>query len=90
MNLVCGDRRSPEQRESYMGEGALLCGSSGPILALHDAVVSCGAAKRDAIPLIVRAHARKGAGPRHATLEVVDMGRLEIRARGLIVAPILV
>jgi hypothetical protein len=57
MYLVSGNRRSPEQRESYMRKSALLRGSCSPILALHHAVIGCGAAKRDSISLIVGAHA---------------------------------
>ena len=56
-----------------MGERPLLCCSGRPIFALHHAVVRRGAAKRDAISLIVDAHARKGAAPSDAPLEMVDM-----------------
>ena len=73
MDLVCRDRRSLEQRQSYMGERPLLCCSGRPIFALHHAVVRRGAAKRDTISLIVGAHARKGAAPNDAPLEMVDM-----------------
>jgi hypothetical protein len=71
--LVCGDRRSPEQRQSYVGEDALLCCPGRPILSLYNAVVGCGTTKRDAISLIVSAHAREGAAPGDATLEMEDM-----------------
>ena len=73
VDLVCGNRRSPEQGQSYMGEGALLCCPGGPIFSLHHAVIGCGAAKCDAISLIVGAHARKCAAPGNLTFEMVDM-----------------
>jgi len=88
--LVCGDRRSPEQRESYVSEGTLLCCAAGPILPLHHSVVSCRTAKRDSISLIVGTHACKGAAPGDSTFEMVDMRRFEVWACGLIVAAILV
>jgi hypothetical protein len=59
--LIFGNRRSPEQCESYMGEGALLRSSGGPIFSLHRAVIRCGTAKRDPIPLFISTHACKGA-----------------------------
>jgi len=90
MYLVCGDRRSPEQRESYVSEGTLLCCSSGPILSLHHPVVSCGTAKRDTIPPVIGAHAGKGAAPCDSTFEMVDMRRFKVRSGCLVVAAILV
>src|SRR5713226_5753968 len=53
--LVCRDRRSPEQRQSYMREGALLRSSRAPILSLHHAVVGRRTAKSDAVSLVVGA-----------------------------------
>ncbi len=90
MYLIGGDRRSPEQRQSYVGESALLSGSPGPILSLHHAVVSCGTSKRDPICLIVCAHARECAAPGDSTFEMVDMRRFEVCTCRLIVAAIFV
>src|SRR5580658_7775519 len=88
--LICGTRRSPEQSESYMREGALLRSSGGPVLPLHHAVICCGTAKRDPIPFFVRARTRKGAAASNSAFEVVDIGRFEVCTRRLIVAAILV
>lgn len=71
--LVSGNRRSPKQGQSYVSEGTLLCCSAAPILSLHHAVVSCGTAKRDAISLVVGAHAREGAASGDSAFEMVDM-----------------
>ena len=90
MNLVCRDRRSPEQRQSYVGVRALLRRSRSPILPLHHAVVRCGAAKRDPISLIVSANASKGAAPGDPALKMVYMRRLQVWACWLIVAAILI
>jgi hypothetical protein len=54
--LVCRDRRSPEQRQSDVGEHALLRRSGRPIFSLHYTVVCCGTPERNTIFLIVRAH----------------------------------
>src|SRR6266850_1297264 len=88
--LVGGDRRSPEQRQSYVREGASLRSSRTPILPLHRAVVRCGAPKCDPISSIVRAESCKGAAPGDSALEMVDMRRFEVCAGRLIVAAILV
>ena len=56
-----------------MSERALLGRSRSPILSMHYAVVRCGAAERDPIPLIVRTYARKSTAPRDATFEMVDI-----------------
>ena len=73
MDLIGGDRRSPEQRQSYVREGSLLGCAPGPILALHHAVVGGRTAERDPIPLIVRAHAGESAAAGDATLEMIDV-----------------
>jgi len=73
VNLICGDRRSPEQRESYVGEDALLRRAGGPIFAVHHAVVGGGAAEGDAVTLIVGAHAGEGAAAGNAAFEMVDV-----------------
>ena len=73
VDLVCRDRRSPEERQSYMGESSLLCCSSRPILSLHHPVVCCGAAKREPIPLIVCAHAGESAAPGDSAFKMVNM-----------------
>ena len=90
MDLVCGDRRPPKQRKSYMSERTLLRGSGGPILSLHHAVVRCRTAKGDPISLIVGAHAGKGAAPGNLAFEMVDMRRLEVCTGRLIVTAILI
>jgi len=71
-------------------EGTVLRWSGTPIFSLHHAAVGCRTAKRDAVSLIVRAHACKGAAPGNATFEVLDMGRFEVWACRLIVAAIFV
>ena len=90
MDLVCRDRRSPEQRQSYMGERPLLCCSGCPVFALHHAVVRRGAAKRDAISLIVGPHAGEGAAASDSTFEMINVRWFEIGACRLIVIAVLV
>ena len=90
VNLIRGDNLSPEKRKSYVGESSLLSGASGPVIAGHDAVIGRGAAECDSISLIVGAHAGEGAATGYFSFEVINMRRLEVRARGLIVASVLV
>jgi hypothetical protein len=90
VNLISGDRRSPEERQSYVSEGALLCRAAGPILTLHYAIVGRWTAKRDAISAIVGAHSGEGTASGHSTLEVENVRRFKVRPSGLIVAAILV
>jgi hypothetical protein len=73
-----------------MGESTLLRRAGAPILALHYTVVGGGTAKRDAIPLIVGAHTRKGAAAGDSAFEMVDMRRFKVCACRLIVTAILV
>ena len=73
-----------------MCEGTLLCCASSPIVSLHDAVIGGWAAKRDAVSLIVGAHARKGAAASDSTFEMVDVRGFEVWASRLIVAAILI
>lgn len=90
VNLIRGNRRSPEQRESYMCESTLLRSSASPILSLHHTVVSRRTAKSDPVSLTVRAHAREGAAASDSPFEMVDMRRFKIWTRGLIVTTIFI
>jgi len=90
MDLVCGNRRSPKQRESYVCERTLLRSAGGPILSLHQAVIGCRAAESDAIALVVGAHTGKSTAPGDAAFEMVDMRRFEVWPSGLVVAAVLV
>jgi hypothetical protein len=90
VNLIRRDRRPLKKRESYMGEDAVLRGASRPVFSLHHAVVGGGAAEGDAISVIVCADAGEGAAAGDAAVEMVDVGRFEVEAGGLIVAAIFV
>ena len=90
MNLVGGDRRSPEQGKSYVSEGPVLFRSRSPILTLHNAKVRRRATKGDPISLVVGAPAGEGTTPSDPSFEVVDMRRLQVGAGRLIVAAILI
>jgi len=90
MNLAGGDRRSPEQRQSYVSEDALLHRARRPILALHHAIVRGRTPKRDPISAVVGAHPGERAAPRHSPFEMEYVRRFEVRPGRLIVAAILV
>lgn len=90
VNLVSGDDLSPKERESDVGEDASLRRSPRPVLAAHEAEVSRRAAKRDTIASVVGTHADKRARPRDKSLKVVDVGRLPVWTRRLVVAAVLI
>ena len=90
MNLVNGNRRSPEQGQSYVSEGPALCRARGPVFTLHHAIVRCRTAKRDSISFVVGAHAGKGTAASDSSSKVVDMRRLQVWPGWLIVAAILI
>jgi len=90
VNLIGRDSLSPEQRESYMSESSLLRAPRSPILALHHAIIGGRTSKRNSISFIVGAHAGEGAASRHASLEVVNVRRLQARTSRLIVTAILI
>ena len=90
MDLVGGNQRSPKQRQSYVREHALLRRSRCPVFALHHAVVGGRRAETDAVPSIVRPHSGERAASRNFAFEMIDVRRLEIRTRPLIVAAIFV
>lgn len=71
--LVSGDSLSPEQRESYVSKDTLLCCPGGPVLAQHDTIIGGRTAKRDSIPLVIGAHASKGAAPGYPPFEMVNV-----------------
>lgn len=90
VNLIGGDRRSPEEGESYVSKGSVLCGAPSPILALHDAIVRRRTTKRDSIALVIGAHAGEGTAPGNASFEVVNMRGLQVCAGRLIMAAVLI
>lgn len=90
MNLVGGDRRPPEQRQSYVGERSLLGCAADPILTLHHTVVGGRTAEGDPISRVVRAHAGEGAAAGNATLEMIDMRWFKVSSGRLVMAAIFV
>ena len=90
MDLIRGDELSPEQRQSNVGKSSVLRRTRGPVIAGHDSVIGSLVAKWDSVSLIIGAHAGKGAAARYFSLEVINVRRLQIWTRGLIVAPILI
>ena len=90
MDLIGRDSLSLEQSESYVGKGALLCCSGGPVLALHYSIIRGWAAERDPVPFVIRADAGEGAASGHLSFEMVNVGWFQVRSRGLIVAAIFI
>jgi len=88
VNLVRGDRRSLEKRESYVRERPVLRRASSPVFTLHHAVVGGKGTEGDSIAQIVGSHAGEGAATGDAAFEVVDVRWLEIGTGRLIMASI--
>ena len=90
VNLIGGDRRPPEQSQSYMCECTMLRGPRSPVFALHKPVVGCWAAESDSIPMIIRAHTRERAAACDKSLEVIDVRWLQFRSGRLIMAAVFI
>ncbi len=73
VDLIRGNRRSPEQRQSYVSKDAVLRRARSPVLALHQTVVGGGAAKDDSVAMVVSAHSDERTAPCDAALEMVDV-----------------
>ena len=61
-----------------------------PIFARHVAVVGGGSAPGEAIAFVIGSHAVEAVAARQLSLEVIDVRKLDIRHRGLIVIAVLV
>jgi peroxygenase len=79
MDLVLRDRRSLENRESRVGEDALVCLTRRPIFARHEAVVGGGGAPGQSIALVVGAHTVEAVTSRQPPFEVIDVRELGVR-----------
>jgi hypothetical protein len=73
MNLIGGSHRPPKQRQSYVGEDALLGRTRGPIFAAHYPIVGRGAAESNAIALVVRADPSECTAAGHEPFKVENM-----------------
>ena len=75
MDLVRGDRRSLEYRESSVREDGSVRLARSPILTRHVAVVGGRSAPGEAIAFIIRAHAVEAITARQLSLKVIDASR---------------
>ena len=90
MDLVRRDSLSLEYRKSSMGENRLVRLARCPILACHIAVVGGWGAPGEAVAFIICAHSVETIAPGELPLEMVDVGKLDIWRRRLIVIAILI
>jgi hypothetical protein len=72
MNLILGDRRSPENGESGVRENRLVRLARRPILARHVAVIGGGSAPGETVALVIGTHAMKAVAPSQLSFEVID------------------
>jgi len=68
-----------------MDELAGLRGPRCPVFSLHDSIIAAGSAKWDSVSLIVRSHPDESVATNHLPFEMVDVRRLGVWARRLIV-----
>src|SRR5712671_6809369 len=90
MDLVRGDRRSLEYRQSSVGEDRLVRLAGSPVLTCHIAKVSCGSAPSEEVALVICTHAVEPVAARQLSLEVIDVRKFHIRHGALVVIAILV
>ena len=91
MDLVAArDRRSLEEGQSYMTEGAYLGRPGCKILSPDKREVCAWGTKSNPITLVVGPHAGEIIATCNVALEVIDIRRFHSRSWRLIVAPIFV
>lgn len=90
VNLIGRDRRSLEQRESYMAERSLLGLARRKILARHKAEIGSRRAESKAVALVVGSHAGEAGTARNPPFEMKDVGEFHILFGRLIVVSILI
>jgi hypothetical protein len=82
MDLVTArDRRSLEESQSYMTEGARLRCPGSEILSTDKREVRARGAEGNPISLVVGPHSGKIVASRNLALEVIDIGRFHSRPR---------
>ena len=74
VDLIRGDRRSPEDCESSVGEGRLVRPTARPVFARHVVVVSGGSAPGQAVSLIIGTHAVEAIAASQLSLKVINGG----------------
>jgi hypothetical protein len=90
VNLVFGDRRSLEYRQSGVGKDGLMRLAPSPILTRHITVIGSWSAPCKAITSIVGAHPVESTAPAELPLEVINARQFDVRFRRLIVIAVLV
>ena len=90
VDLVSGDRRSPENSQSCVSEDRLVPLARGPVFARHVAIVRGWSAPSETVAFVISSHAVEPAAPSQPPLEVINTRKLDIRGGWLIVIAILV
>lgn len=90
VDLVCRGSLPLKEGESYVGERSCLRSAPREVFPLHESVIGRGRAERDPVAPVVGAHAGEIGAPGDQPLEVVDVGRLQLRARRLVMTAVLV
>ncbi len=88
VNLMFGTELVPEKRQSYVGEYSRLRYPGCPILAIHDAEISCLRAEQYTLAFPIGAGAVEPGATGYPAFEVVDVRRLQFRTGRLVVAAV--
>jgi hypothetical protein len=80
VNLVGRDRRSFENSQSSVCEDSLDRLAGRPVLAHHVAEIARSCTPSQTIALIICAHAMEARAARQLSFEVINAGKLDIRA----------
>ena len=90
MNLVGRDRRSLEYSQSSVCEDCLLRLAGSPVLTRHVAEVGRWCTPGQTIAFVIRAYAVEAVAARQPSLEVIDIGKLDVGRSRLVVVAVLI
>ena len=90
MNLVRRGSLPLKEGESYVRECTGLRSTACPIFSLHKPVIGCGCAEWNPVAFVISAQTNEAGTSGDATPKMVDVRWLQIRARRLVMAAVLI
>src|SRR5215469_13514886 len=90
VNLVGRDRRSLEYGQSSVCEDRVVRSAGSPVLTRHIAEVGGWCTPSQTFAFVIRAHAAEAVAARQLSLEVIDIGKLDVGRSWLVVIAVLI
>src|SRR6516225_3589244 len=90
VNLVGRHRRSLKDGQSSVCEDCLVCLAGSPVLTCHVAEVGRWCTPGQTVAVVIRAHAAEAVAARQLSLEVIDIGKLDVGRSRLVVIAVLI